>query len=229
MKDKIKVLFVEDEHTLAEIIRDTLNDKGFDIIIANNGEVALEMFKDVNPDVIVTDIMMPKMDGFSFVGKVRKNGSKIPVMFLSSRSSVEDVVSGFELGGNDYLRKPFAISELIVRIKSLTGRINDSKEREQSIFHIGSFIFDSNHWILSHGVDTERLSGRESELLFMLCRKKGDVVQNKELLMTIWGDDSYYNTRSLNVFITNLRHKLEADPAVKIISIRGVGYKLTDD
>lgn len=140
----IKVLLVEDEHTLAGIIADTLGEKGFQVSIAHNGAKGLEMFRENRPDIIVTDIMMPTMDGFSFVKEIRRVEKDLPIIFLSARSGVDDIVEGFDLGANDYLKKPFAMRELIVRINALLGRL--SRTKEQSIFQIGKFTFDSENW-----------------------------------------------------------------------------------
>lgn len=228
MVTKIKLLLVEDEQTLACIIKDTLNENGFEVDVAYNGEEALAMFRNKKPDVIVTDIMMPTMDGFSFVERVRGQCNKTPILFLSARSSADDVVHGFEKGGNDYLRKPFAMSELIIRVKSLLGKIKQV-EQEVKLFELGSFRFDAKRCTLSIGEKTISLSNRESDVLLFLCRNSGEIVPNRTILLDLWGDDSYFNARSLHVFITKLRHHLSCDQSVQIINLRGVGYKITVD
>ena len=203
MGDKIRLLLVEDEQTLAGIIADTLSEKGFEVTVAHDGEAGLRAFRGSRPDVVVSDVMMPCMDGFTFVGRLRREAPGVPVLFLSARSAAEDVVQGFETGGNDYLRKPFAMSELIVRVRALAGRQR----------------------LTCDGVVTE-LSARESEVLQYLCRNAGEIVPMKTLLVNIWGDDSFFNARSLHVFITRLRHRLAADPSIQLVNVRGVGYKL---
>lgn len=228
----IKLLLIEDERTLAEIIRDTLNNNGFEVTLAYNGVEGLECYKKNPPDIIVTDIMMPHLDGFTFVDRLRKSGCRLPVLFLSARSGAEDVVRGFELGGNDYLRKPFAISELIVRIKALLNRDatsgNPLRSPEQHRWKIGKYTFDHQkaRLYLGEGENYQELSTRESDVLLFLCRNKGQVVENKIILQALWGDDTFFNSRSLHVYITKLRHKLAADPSVSILNIRGVGYRL---
>ena len=227
MNRKIKLLLVEDEQTLAGIVADTLNERGFDVLLAYDGETGLKKYRAEHPDVVVTDIMMPCMDGFTFVEHLRKGGSRTPVLFLSARSSADDVVHGFELGGNDYLRKPFAISELIVRVKALLGRGSSNREAEtQRTLDIGSFSFDTEKGILRCGDVAQELSVRESEVLLYLIRNRGEIVPTQTLLLNIWGDDGYFNSRSLHVFITKLRNRLAADPAVSIVNARGIGYKL---
>lgn len=170
--------------------------------------------------------MMPCMDGFTFVGRLRREAPGVPVLFLSARSAAEDVVQGFETGGNDYLRKPFAMSELIVRVRALAGRAGVGKARTERLFELGRMRFDAERQRLScDGVVTE-LSARESEVLQYLCRNAGEIVPMKTLLVNIWGDDSFFNARSLHVFITRLRHRLVADPSIQLVNVRGVGYKL---
>lgn len=228
-ENKIRLLLVEDERTLAGIIRDTLNDRGFQVSLAYDGEEGLRMFFAEKPDVVVTDIMMPTMDGFTFLEHLRRGGMTTPVLFLSARSSADDVVQGFELGGNDYLRKPFAISELIVRVKALLGKRTDTSGREQKVFGIGNYTFDIERATLSRGGEVQDLSARESEVLLYLVRNRGEIVPSRTMLLNLWGDDGYFNSRSLHVFITKLRNRLSDDPSVSIVNARGVGYKLMSD
>lgn len=227
MARKVKLLLVEDEQTLAAIIADTLNDRGFEVTVAGDGETGLRKFRAGQPDVVVTDIMMPCMDGFTFVEHLRRSGVHVPVLFLSARSSADDVVRGFETGGNDYLRKPFAISELVVRIKALLGR--SETVVEERVFQIGSFTFDMGRGTLARAGSEQELSAREAEVLTRLALRTGEIVPTRTLLLDIWGDDSYFNARSLHVFITKLRGRLGADPSVSIVNVRGVGYKLITD
>lgn len=229
MDDKIKLLLVEDEQTLADIIADTLCEKGFDVTVAYDGEAGLRAFRSARPDVVVSDIMMPCMDGFTFVAKLRREAPGVPVLFLSARSAAEDVVRGFETGGNDYLRKPFAMSELIVRVKALAGRKSAVRPRVQTLYELGRIRFDAEHRRLVCDGDVTELSAREAEILQCLCSSGGGVVPTKTLLMDIWGDDSFFNARSLHVFITRLRHRLAADPSVQLVNVRGVGYRLLLD
>ncbi len=228
--DKIKVLLVEDEATLAMIVQETLNSEGFDVSIANDGVEGIKMAEAINPDILVVDIMMPNMDGFEMVKRIRKNDKTTPVLFLTARSAVNDVVEGFEIGGNDYLRKPFSMMELIVRIKALVKRFNvqqiSNTAANTEEIQIGKFLLNPVTQILSFGDEAEELSHRESELLRILAVNKDKVVTTKEILLELWGDDSPYNAKSLQVFITKLRHKLENDSNIKILNIRGIGYKM---
>ena len=214
--EKIRLLLVEDERTLAGIIADTLSEKGFEVRCAYNGADGLRAAADFRPEVVVTDIMMPTMDGFTFVKRLRQEGicgENVPVLFLSARSGAEDVVRGFELGAQDYIRKPFAARA--------------AAAQSPSPIVLGRYTFDPSTAVLSlsDGSSTV-LPAREAELLALLASSPGETVPNTLILKQLWGDDDYFSTRSLNVHITRLRKRLAADPAVSIISHRGVGYCL---
>lgn len=235
--EKIIVLLVEDEQTLALIIKDTLEGQNFVIHTASNGEEGLRLFFDLRPDVLVTDVMMPRMDGFEMVHRIRQKDTSTPVLFLTARSAINDVVEGFELGANDYLKKPFGMQELIIRIKALVGKaypFANEKRKEVSWFEIGNYRFNSiNQTLIYAGeensmkstIETE-LSHRESEILRRLCENCNQIVNTQNVLLDLWGDDNFFNSRSLHVFITKLRHKLSQDNRIRIINIRGKGYKL---
>ncbi|MDH6312117.1 two-component system response regulator TrcR [Parabacteroides sp. PFB2-10] len=223
--EKINVLLVEDEATLAMIIKDTLDGPEFDIQIAEDGREGLRLFREKTPDIIVTDVMMPAMDGFSMVKEIRQSDPSIPILFLSARSAASDVVEGFEIGGNDYLKKPFGMAELIIRIKALLHKV-EYRKPEIHLFEIGAYTFDSLTQTLSFQGEKEALSNRESEILKRLCENRDQVMPMKEILLDLWGDDSFFNTRSLHVFITKLRRKLSRDPSIRILNVRGIGYKM---
>ena len=229
--NEIKVLLAEDEQTLALIIKDTLEAQGFNIETAKNGEEGLQKFFMEKPDVLVADVMMPKMDGFEMVKRIRQSDKHTPVLFLTARSAINDVVEGFELGANDYLKKPFGMQELIVRIKALAGRLitqTAEKEKKTDWIEIGQYRFNSILQRLEYaGIETE-LSHRESEILRRLCENRNQVVNTQNILLELWGDDSFFNNKSLHVFITKLRHKLSKDSQIRIVNVRGIGYKLID-
>ena len=224
---KINVLLVEDEQTLAMIIKDTLEESDFLIHLATDGEEGLRMFFDIRPDVLVADVMMPRMDGFEMVRRIRQTDKQTPVLFLTARSAINDVVEGFELGANDYLKKPFGMQELIIRIKALAGKAFAVKEKETvTCFEIGDYYFDAVKQVLTHSGVKQELSHREAEILKRLCENKNEVVNTQNVLLDLWGDDSFFNSRSLHVFITKLRHKLSKDERIRIVNVRGIGYKL---
>lgn len=232
MSEIIHILLAEDERTLAMIIKETLDDQGFSVTIANNGEEALRLYAAARPDVLVADVMMPKLDGFELARRIRKHDASTPIIFLTARSAVDDVVHGFEMGANDYLKKPFGIQELIVRIKALLGRactvLPQHAIVETSRFTIGQYLFDAVAQRLTHVPTGTRieLSYRESEILRRLCQHSNEVVTSKSLLLELWGDDSFFNNKSLHVFITKLRHRLAQDQSLRIVNVRGIGYKI---
>ena len=218
-KNKITVLLVEDEQTLAMIIKDTLEENDFIIHTANDGEEGLSLFFELHPDVLVADVMMPKMDGFEMVRRIRQTDKQTPVLFLTARSAINDVVEGFELGANDYLKKPFGIQELIIRIKALMGKaFLFTENKVANHFEIGSYLFDPVAQTLLHAGTRQELSHRESEILKRLCENRNQVVNTQDVLLELWG--------SLHVFITKLRHKLSQDEQIRIVNVRGIGYKL---
>ena len=225
MAKKIALLLVEDERILAEILCDTLCGRDFEVTLAYNGEEGYARAQERSFDVIISDIMMPRLDGFSMVKRLRKEGCTSPVLFLTARSSTDDVVKGFEVGGNDFLRKPFAIDELIVRVRALAGRLGQQDDHE-AIYHLGRYTFNVGHNLLRCGNEESTLAARETAVLAWLCRHAGQVVEASALLRELWGDDNFFNLRSLNVYISRLRRHLAAEPSVEIVSIRGVGYKL---
>ena len=226
-KNEITVLLVEDEVTLAMIIKDTLEESGFTIHTAGDGEEGLHLFFELRPDVLVADVMMPKMDGFEMVRRIRQTDKQTPVLFLTARSAINDVVEGFELGANDYLKKPFGMQELIIRIKALMGKaFSFTEQKPSSRFEIGSYLFDPVAQTLLRAGERQELSHRESEILKRLCENRNQVVNTQDVLLDLWGDDSFFNSRSLHVFITKLRHKLSQDEQTRIVNVRGIGYKL---
>ena len=224
--EKIKVLLVEDELTLSMIIRETLEEKEeFVVFTAGNGEIGLQKYHNFHPDIIVADVMMPVMDGFKMVQQIRETDPHTPVLFLTARSAVDDVVHGFTLGGNDYLKKPFGMNELIVRIKALMNRAF-VKAQACDHYQIGAYTFDPVTQHLYYAEEKVSLSNRESELLKRLCENINQVLHTKTILLELWGDDDYFTIRSLHVFMTKLRRKLSKDASVYILNVRGTGYKL---
>ena len=240
MEKRYKILLAEDERMLAEILSDTLSDKDFDVDLAYDGKQALNMASEKSYDVIVTDIMMPQLDGFSFIKQIRQKRNSTPVLFLTARTATDDVVKGFDIGGNDYLRKPFAIDELIARIKALAQRNGDtgyacwgssptnSYTYDSVIYPLGKYHVSPRECSLTEDIQQQsiKLAARESAVLQTLCSQMNMTVESSELLKEHWGDDNFFNLRSLNVYITRLRNHLKDEPSVKIISVRGVGYRL---
>lgn len=224
--DKIRVLLVEDEETLSMIVKDTLEDEGFEVYIGKDGEEGLRLFYEIRPHVLIADVMMPKLDGFEMVKAIRKNDQVTPILFLTARSALQDLLEGFELGGNDYLKKPFNLKELIVRTRALVSRVHSSNTEAIELFAIGEYSFNSTTQVLTYLDVSEELSHRESEILKRLCLNINGVVKTQRILLELWGDDDFFCTKSLHVFISKLRSRLAKDKGVKILNVRGVGYKL---
>ena len=222
---KHTILFIEDEPMLAQIVKDSLETRGFEVTYAQDGVEGWVSYSKQKPDCIVLDIMMPNMDGFTLIQKIRQVDAQTPVIFLTARAQTQDVVKGFELGGNDYLRKPFSIDELIVRIKSLIQR-SVSKNIENEIVSIGKYTFNYTKQVLSLHDENTMLSHREAEILNRLFQTKNQVMERKQILLDLWGDDSFFNARSMDVFISKLRKLLSQDTDIQIVNVRGVGYKL---
>jgi DNA-binding response OmpR family regulator len=228
MLPKTKILLVEDELSLALIVKDSLEIKNFEVVHCTDGESALKQFSIYKPDIVVLDVMLPKTDGFEVAKMIRNTNTTIPIIFLTAKSQTKDVLQGFTSGGNDYLKKPFSIEELIVRIKVLlsTNRLLLEAASEDFIGAIGKYTFDSRLQVLSIDNTTITLTAKEAALLSLLCKNKSTLVSKKSILLNIWGDDHFFNSRSMDVFITRLRKHLSKDADVQIINVRGLGYKL---
>jgi len=226
MKKTIKILFVEDEEALGMVVSDSLKSRGFEVDYYSDGESALQAALSNEYNVLVLDVMLPKMDGFSMAKEYRKVNRETPIIFLTARSQTEDVVEGFELGGNDYLKKPFSMEELIVRIKALAGRTVNTDESQLETCFVGKYKFDIIKQSLELNDKTKSLTHREAQVLLMLFEKRNQVLERKLVLDQLWGDDSFFNARSMDVFITRLRKYLRDDPNIQIVNIRGIGYKL---
>lgn len=219
------ILLVEDEVSLAMIVQDALVEEGYDVAIARDGLEGIDHYFKAHPSLIIADVMMPEVDGFEMVRRIRQIDKEVPVLFLSARSSVDDIVFGFGLGANDYLRKPFSLRELIVRVKALMAK-SKSVPVTVASYELGLYTFyPSTQRLLIAGEEIE-LSFRESELLRLLCESGNQPVNTKDILLELWGSDGFYNTRSLHVFLSKLRHKFEKDPRIRILNVRGIGYKL---
>lgn len=224
MPNPVKILLAEDEPSLGQIIKESLETRNFEVLLCGDGEIAYTTYKRENPLLLVLDVMMPKKDGFTLAKEIRKENPDIPIIFLTAKSQTEDVVQGFNLGGNDYLRKPFSMEELIVRINALLKRREN--ENFYEVLKIGEYLFYVKYQTLVLNSHSETLTHRESELLHHLIQHKNQVLDRSFILKKLWGDDDFFNARSMDVFITKLRKKLKDDPSIQIINVRGYGYKL---
>lgn len=223
----IDILYVEDEASLALIVGDSLEANNYTVQHYLNGQEALASFKRKKPDIVLIDVMMPLMDGFTLATEIRALDSQVPLIFLTARTQTEDLVKGFNLGANDYIKKPFSIEELVVRIESLVK--NNPKRLIAQRMLIGDYILDGLRHTLSYGEEQIKLSFRETELLRKLYEHKDQVVTREEIMKAYWSSDSFFTGRSLDVFISRIRKYLSKDDRLKINNIRGVGYMFTEN
>jgi len=224
MNDKIKILLAEDEPSLGQIIKESLETRNFEVLLCADGEQAYKTYKIEKPVLLVLDVMMPKKDGFTLAEEIRKEDPAIPIIFLTAKSQTEDVVHGFTIGGNDYLKKPFSMEELIVRINALLNR--NKNENLNEPIQLGNYLFNLKTQTLQINSEIETLTHREAHLLYHLINNKNEVLERSFILKKLWGDDDFFNARSMDVFITKLRKKLNKDDTLQIVNVRGYGYKL---
>ncbi len=223
---KVKVLYVEDELFLGKIVRESLESRGFEVIMESDGAKVTDLFKKSKPDICVLDVMLPNKDGFTIADEIRDLDEEVPIIFLTAKTQTEDVVKGFTLGGNDYVRKPFSMEELIVRIENLLRNKSEGGSKiSGGAASIGKYNFQVNRQVLSGGKEERKLSYRESELLKILYENRDKIIDRKDILNLLWGNDSFFNSRNLDVYITKLRSYLKEDPSLEIITIKGIGYR----
>lgn len=224
---KTRILLAEDDENLGLLLKEYLQAKGFETDLYKDGEKAFKGFKNHHYDICILDIMMPIKDGFSLAKDIRMVNSDMPILFLTAKSMKEDVLEGFSIGADDYMTKPFSIEELLVRIEAILRRYRkDLAAGGQSLYQIGNYSFDATKQTLIIGDIVRKLTTKESELLKYLAINKNNVLDRNFALKTIWIDDSYFNARSMDVYITKLRKYLSDDPSIEIINVRGKGFKL---
>ncbi len=227
MKDtKAKVLFAEDDQNLGHLLKEYLNAKGYDTDLFPNGEVAFKSFKNNKYDICILDVMMPIKDGFTLAQDIRLIDAEVPIIFLTAKVLKEDVVEGFKIGADDYMTKPFSMEELLFRIEAVLRRTKGSINQEQTTYQIGKYTFESNKQTLISGNSTNKLTTKESDLLLLLCQHSNSILDRNYALKKIWLDDTYFNARSMDVYITKLRKLLKDDISVEIINVHGKGFKL---
>lgn len=225
-----KILLVEDDPNLGLLLQDYLQIKGnFEVVLCTDGEEGLKAFGKQPFDICILDVMMPKKDGFTLGKEIRKSDPNVPIIFATAKSMMEDKASAYDLGGDDYITKPFRIEELLLRINALLKRVSSVQtvqEEEPKQFEIGDYTFDYTTQLVYFNGAQQKLSTKEAELLRLLCLKKNSVLTREEALIHIWHDDNYFNGRSMDVFLSKLRKYLREDPKVEIINVHGKGYKL---
>lgn len=222
----IKILYVEDEQFLGKIVKETLETRGFEVIMETDGADVVRTFEDEQPDICILDVMLPNKSGFEIAEDIRKLNDDVPIIFLTAKTQTDDVVQGFKLGANDYIRKPFSIEELIVRIENA---LRVKKEEDFTVssdtLQLGKYQFHLNKQVLQAGKEEKKLSYRESELLKYFYQHRQTVIDRRDLLNHIWGNDSFFNSRNLDVYITKIRGYLKEDNSLEILTIKGVGYR----
>ncbi|RQO72386.1 DNA-binding response regulator [Pedobacter sp. KBW06] len=226
-----RILLVEDDPNLGLLLQDYLQLKGkFDVILCVDGEEGLKAFGKQDFDMCILDVMMPKKDGFTLGKEIRKINQHIPIIFATAKAMMEDKASAYDLGGDDYITKPFRIEELLLRINALLKRVSAKEGAElspvETHFLIGEYTFDYTTQLIHFKGQQQKLSTKEAELLQLLCLKKNAVLTREEALLSIWHDDNYFNGRSMDVFLSKLRKYLREDPKVEILNVHGKGYKL---
>jgi DNA-binding response OmpR family regulator len=227
----IKILYVEDEVFLGKIVKESLESRGFDVMMEDNGGRVLDIFKFYQPDVCVLDVMLPNKNGFEVAEEIREINADIPIIFLTAKTQTEDVIKGFKMGGNDYIRKPFSMEELIVRIENVLKikPADGASALLTDTIKLGKYEFSINRQVLASNTDEKKLSYRESELLKYLWQNRNQVIDRRDILNLIWGNDSFFNSRNLDVYITKLRGYLKEDTSLEIITMKGVGYRFVID
>jgi two-component system, OmpR family, response regulator len=228
-KKPIRVLLAEDDRNLGNILKNYLDAKGFITTLCVNGQEAVDLFKKKEFDFFILDIMMPVRDGFSVAREFRLSDKKTPILFLTAKSLQEDKLKGFEVGADDYMTKPFSMEELLMRMQAILRRTEETgktNEAGDNSFSIGQYTFDFNRQILSFKGKEQKLTSKEAGLLHLLCTNANEVLERSTALNQIWNDDSYFNARSMDVYIVKLRKYLKEDPTVELINVHGVGFKL---
>ena len=228
MSDKLRILLAEDDNNLGMLLESYVKAKGYDADLARDGKQALEKFNQGNYHFVILDVMMPEMDGFTVAKEIRIVDKKIPILFLTAKAMKGDKLEAFALGADDYLTKPFSMEELVARIEAIFKRKNDDDSNLYDTFSIGRFTFDPMKRIINIDGEENKLTTKESQLLKLLAKNKNQILDRQAALRAIWGDDNYFNGRSMDVYIAKLRKILKADEKIEIMNIHGKGFKLLD-
>ena len=228
MSKEIKVLIAEDDPFIGMITKECFETKGFEVYLCDDGNKAFSCYLDKRPDICILDVMMPLKDGFALAKDIRSVDTDTPILFLTAKSLKDDVIKGFKIGADDYVKKPFSVEELIARVDAIIRRskISLKEINQQIIFQIGAFSFDSEFHILKIDKEQIKLTDKESEILAELCRNQNEITNRRSLLIKVWGDDSFFNSRSLDVYISKLRKYLKKDLNIELVTVRSKGFKL---
>lgn len=222
-----KIFYVEDDHNLSFVVKDCLEIAGHQVHHFSKGDEALKAFTKFDYEICILDVMLPNLDGFSLVKAIRDKNPHIPVIFVSARVQIQDKLEGLQLGGDDYIFKPFSIEELLLKVNIFMKRTKPQNDMilVQECLHFGSFRYDPDTMELIHRSAKHRMTAREVELLMYFIKNKNKLIPRRDILIALWGKDDYFLGRSLDVFISRLRKFLTADPTIKIENIPRVGFK----
>ena len=223
-----KILYVEDEPFLAKIVKESLESRDYEVVLVEDGEQAISEYERSAPEICVLDVMLPGKNGFDIARDIRQRDPQVPILFLTAKSQTDDLLQGFQSGGNDYIKKPFSMEELIVRIENLLALTSGARSTEMEADEIAigdTFRFFPRKMQLQFGEEVRQLSHKESQILHLLCQHRHDRLERKKLLLEVWQDDSYFNSRNLDVYIRKLRKYLSRDERVQIITLKGIGYR----
>jgi DNA-binding response OmpR family regulator len=224
---KKKILLVEDDPSLGFVIKDNLSIKGFDVTLCKDGEEGENTFHSQPFDICILDVMLPKKDGFTIAKSIRAKDKSVPILFLTAKSMMEDKLTGFQTGADDYITKPFSLDELICRIEVFLRRSQGVAEPNgKSVYAVGGFSFDPQNLTLKNNSTEKTLTQKEAEVLKLLYQNRDRVLKREEILKEVWGDDDYFMGRSMDVFISKLRKYLKEDPSIQIVNYHGVGFRL---
>ena len=226
--NKIKILLVEDDPNLGEVLKEYLNLKGYETTLSRNGEDGWDDFRKEQYDLCILDIMMPKKDGFTLAQEIRQLNEQVPIIFLTAKSMKEDTLRGLRIGADDYITKPFSMEELLLRMKAIMRRTQGPSDDKDEIggCHIGKYYFDFRTSELRSPQKNAKLTTKEAALLKLFCNNRNKILLRSFALKMVWGDDSYFNARSMDVYIARLRKYLKDDDSIKIVTIHGEGFKL---
>lgn len=223
---KLNILLAEDEENLGLLLSNFLKSKGFSVQLAADGKAALDEFNAGNYNFCIFDVMMPKMDGFTLAKEIRELDKKVPIVFLTAKAMKEDKLEGFTIGADDYITKPFAMEELLARIEAVSRRILTDGVNDDQTLYVGTIKYEPELRLLYTEGEAKKLTTKENQLLHLLTKNKNEILDRQATLRAIWGDDNYFNGRSMDVYIAKLRKLLKEDPEIEIMNVHGKGFKL---
>ena len=221
------MLLVEDDASLGFVIRDNLEEQGYEVLYSADGENGWQQFMRNNIDICLLDVMLPKKDGMTLAAQIRKKNEKVPILFLTAKSMDEDRIAGFKAGGDDYITKPFNMEELLLRLEVFLKRTQKKENEDIQQFRIGRLIFDNTNLLLIDGTHKQQLTQKEADLLRYLCLHPNTVVKREDILLNVWGKEDYFLGRSMDVFMTKIRKYLKGVEGVELQTVHGVGFKLS--